>query len=120
MENKAGESTLSEIVSLYIVFSHLRHCDSILLYKGPRLRACLIINPSVEGPLRPGDGQRAPRDILYRVPAPAWRHLSIFRGSKPGTGAPGERESAARGCDLSEPNPAVTQPRAHFLVHLDR
>ena len=33
--------------------------------------------------------------------------MSIFRGSKPGRGAPGERESAARGRDLSEPNPAV-------------
>ena len=30
------------------------------------------------------------------------RHLSVLRGSKPGRGAPGERDRAARGRDLSE------------------
>ena len=33
--------------------------------------------------------------------------LGIYCGGPPGGGAPGERESAARGRDLSVPNPAV-------------
>ena len=97
-ENKAGESTLSEIGSLYIVFSISKDFVSILLYKEDE---CLC--PSVQGHALflgvPGDAPAASERLLGRprIPTLAERSPRNIWVESTRCGEPATRNEGASG-----------------------
>ena len=100
--DETGESTLSEIVSLYIVFSHLLTI-SIVYYSTKRMSACARYNQISEAdPLFravPGDAPAAGERLLGRprIPTLAERSPRHIWAESTRCGEPAARNEGASG-----------------------